>query len=100
VKHASHLLGIHEWRAGATPVDKIARIDELNRQGLKVMMVGDGMNDAPALVVAHVSMSPVSATHLSQATADLDFLGDRLAPVVVAISYSRKDEPVRPDPTL
>ena len=83
-------LGIHEWRAGVTPADKIARIEELKRQGVKVLMVGDGMNDAPALAAAHVSMSPVSATHLSQATADLVFLGDRLAPVVAAIGFSRK----------
>jgi Cu2+-exporting ATPase len=90
VRHAAQSLGVHEWRAGVTPADKIARIDELKRQGFKVMMVGDGMNDAPALAAAHVSMSPVTATHLSQATADLVFLGDRLAPVVAAIGYSRK----------
>ncbi|WMT73390.1 cation-translocating P-type ATPase [Bradyrhizobium sp. Ash2021] len=90
VRHAAQSLGIHEWRAGVTPADKIARIEELKRQGFKVMMVGDGMNDAPALAAAHVSMSPVTATHLSQATADLVFLGDRLAPVVKAIDYSRK----------
>ena len=90
VRHAAQSLGVHEWRAGVTPADKIARIEELKQQGFKVMMVGDGMNDAPALAAAHVSMSPVSATHLSQATADLVFLGDRLAPVVVAIGLSRK----------
>ncbi len=90
VRHAAQSLGIHEWRAGVTPADKIARIEELKRQGAKVLMVGDGMNDAPALAAAHVSMSPVSATHLSQATADLVFLGDRLAPVVTAIGFSRK----------
>lgn len=90
VRHAAQSLGVHEWRAGVTPADKISRIDELKRQGHKVMMVGDGMNDAPALAAAHVSMSPVSASHLSQATADLVFLGDRLAPVVAAIGFSRK----------
>jgi Cu2+-exporting ATPase len=90
VRHAAQSLGVHEWRAGVTPADKIARIDELKRRGFKVMMVGDGMNDAPALAAAHVSMSPVTATHLSQATADLVFLGDRLAPVVAAIDFSRK----------
>ena len=90
VRHAAETLGVHEWRAGVTPADKIARIEELKRRGIKVLMVGDGMNDAPALAAAHVSMSPVSATHLSQATADLVFLGDRLAPVVAAIGFSRK----------
>jgi Cu2+-exporting ATPase len=90
VRHAAQSLGVREFRAGVTPAEKIARIDELKQQGVKVLMVGDGMNDAPALAAAHVSMSPVSATHLSQATADLVFLGDRLAPVVAAIGHSRK----------
>ena len=81
---------IIEWRAGVTPADKIARIEELKRQGFKVMMVGDGLNDAPSLAAAHVSMSPISAAHLSQATADLVFLGKPLAPVVAAIDFSRK----------
>ena len=73
-----------------TPADKIARIEELKCRGFKVMMVGDGLNDAPSLAAAHVSMSPISATHLSQATADLVFLGKPLAPVVAAIDYARK----------
>jgi P-type Cu2+ transporter len=90
VRHAAQSLHIDEWRAGVTPADKIVRIEELKRQGLKVLMVGDGMNDAPALAAAHVSMSPVTATHLSQATADLVFLGDRLNPVMAAIGFSRK----------
>jgi Cu2+-exporting ATPase len=90
VRHAAQSLGVLEWRAGVTPAEKIDRIDELARHGFKVMMVGDGMNDAPALAAAHVSMSPVTAAHLSQATADLVFLGERLAPVVTAIRCSRK----------
>jgi P-type Cu2+ transporter len=90
VRAAAGTLGIPEWRAGVTPADKIARIEQLKLQGAKVMMVGDGLNDAPSLAAAHVSMSPISAAHLSQATADLVFLGKGLAPVIAAIDYSRK----------
>src|SRR6516165_7732114 len=90
VKAAAQSLGIDEWRAGVSPLDKIARIDELTRQGFKVLMVGDGLNDAPALAAAHASMSPVSATHMSQAAADAVFLGEPLAPVATAIAVSRK----------
>jgi P-type Cu2+ transporter len=90
VRAAAQALGVGEWRAGVTPADKIARIEELKQQGFKVMMVGDGLNDAPALAAAHVSMSPISATHLSQATSDLVFLGEALAPVLAAIDFSRK----------
>jgi P-type Cu2+ transporter len=90
VRAAAAALGIADWRAGVTPADKIARIEELKRQGRKVMMVGDGINDAPSLAAAHVSMSPISAAHLSQSTADLVFLGKPLAPVLAAIDFSRK----------
>jgi Cu2+-exporting ATPase len=90
VQAAAQSLGIREWRAGVTPGDKVARIDDLKQQGFNVMMVGDGLNDAPSLAEAYVSMSPVSAAHLSQATADLVFLGKPLAPVVAAIDFSRK----------
>jgi Cu2+-exporting ATPase len=90
VRAAAQTLGISDWRAGVTPADKIVRINDLKQQGFRVMMVGDGLNDAPSLAAAHVSMSPISAAHLSQATADLVFLGKPLAPVVVAVDYARK----------
>jgi P-type Cu2+ transporter len=90
VQAAARALGVSEWRAGVTPADKIARIEELKSRGFNVMMVGDGLNDAPSLAAAHVSMSPISAAHLSQATADLVFLGKPLAPVVAAIDLARQ----------
>lgn len=90
VRHAADALGVTTWRAGVSPADKIARLEELKRQGVQVMMVGDGLNDAPALAAATVSMSPVSAAHLSQASADLVFLGNELAPITAAIDLSRK----------
>jgi Cu2+-exporting ATPase len=90
VRAAANSLGIREWRAEVTPLDKIARIDDLARHGHKVLMVGDGLNDAPALAAAYASISPVTATHMSQAVADAVFLGERLAPVRAAIALSRK----------
>jgi P-type Cu2+ transporter len=83
-------LGITEFRAGMTPAQKIARIADLKAQGRRVLMVGDGLNDAPSLAAADVSLSPVTAVHLSQATADAVFMGARLAPVAAALAIAAK----------
>jgi Cu2+-exporting ATPase len=74
-------LGITEWRAELMPAAKVAAIGELGRAGRRVLMVGDGLNDAPALAAAFASMSPATATDISQTAADVVFQGDRLAPV-------------------
>ena len=50
-------LGISQWRGGLSPVQKIAAIDALNATGHRVLMVGDGLNDAPSLAAADVSLS-------------------------------------------
>jgi P-type Cu2+ transporter len=83
-------LGVTAWSAGRTPADKIARLDALAAQGRRVLMVGDGLNDAPALAAASVSISPVSAAHLAQSAADAIFLGDSLRPVASAVTIARK----------
>jgi Cu2+-exporting ATPase len=83
-------LRVGEFRGGVQPVEKLRLLEGLAVQGRKVLMVGDGLNDAPALAGAHVSLSPVSATHLAQAAADIVFLGDSLAPVAEAIAIARK----------
>ncbi|WFU54446.1 heavy metal translocating P-type ATPase [Bradyrhizobium pachyrhizi] len=90
VRLTAEVLGVHEWRGEVSPVDKIDRIGQLARQGCRVLMIGDGLNDAPALAAAHASMSPVTATHMSQAVADAVFLGESLAPVLAAVKVSRK----------
>jgi P-type Cu2+ transporter len=83
-------LGIEHWRAGLTPAEKIAAIEHLKSQGRRVLMVGDGLNDAPSLAAAHVSLSPITAAHLTQAHADALFLGDHLKPVLSAVIISRR----------
>ena len=90
VKMAAKLLNIDEAIGGVLPQDKIAFINSLQNGGSRVLMVGDGLNDAPALAAAHVSLSPVTAAHIAQNAADATFLGAGLNPVVQAFYIARK----------
>ena len=90
VADVAETLGVDRWRAELKPADKVERLRELAQGGAKVLMVGDGLNDAPALAAAHVSISPASAADLAQNVADAVFMGDRLAPVAATIAASRK----------
>jgi Cu2+-exporting ATPase len=83
-------LGIECWQGGLKPAEKIARIEEWKTQGRRVLMVGDGLNDAPSLATAHVSLSPISAAEVTQAQADAVFLGERLKPVLDAVIIARR----------
>jgi len=82
-------IGVSTWRASASPADKIHRLQALAKEGRKVLMVGDGLNDAPALAAGHASLSPASAADVSQVAADGVFQGEKLAPVIEAISVAR-----------
>jgi Cu2+-exporting ATPase len=73
-----------------TPEQKLGAIAALHEQGRPVLMVGDGLNDGPALNAAHVSMAPSSASDVGQSAADLIFMGSSLAAVPVAIRAARR----------
>ncbi len=90
VAPVARALGIRYWQGGLKPADKIALIESLKANGRRVLMVGDGLNDAPSLAAAHVSMSPISAADVTQAQADAVFLGERLGPVLDAVVISRR----------
>ena len=77
-------------QAGARPEDKLAALQRESGAGAKVLMVGDGLNDGPALAAGHVSMAPASASDVGQTAADAVFLGDSFAPVATAIVAARR----------
>lgn len=83
-------LGITKAHSALQPADKVARIEDLQRSGRKVLYAGDGLNDAPALSAAHVSIAPASGSDVGRASSDLVFTGKSLGSVMVALSVARR----------
>ncbi|QSY98090.1 cadmium-translocating P-type ATPase (plasmid) [Rhizobium bangladeshense] len=83
-------LGIDMALGTLTPKQKVEECQRLSGQGRRVLMVGDGINDAPALAVAHVSMAPATASDIGRQAADLIFFNDRLDAVPEAIAIARR----------
>lgn len=81
--------GISNWFAQVSPQAKTARLQALRGEGRRVLMVGDGLNDAAALAEAHASVSFGTAAGASQAAADLIVQGDRLLAIVEAVDVAR-----------
>lgn len=78
-------IGIDEVIADALPADKAALVADLARDGSKVLMVGDGLNDTAALAAAHVSISPASALDAARTASDMVLMGRTLAPISDAV---------------
>jgi Cu2+-exporting ATPase len=82
--------GIERWRADCNPADKVRHLTAAGAAGQRLLMVGDGLNDAPALAAAHVSISPATAADISQTAADAVFQGERLAAVAETLAVARR----------
>lgn len=82
--------GIATWFAGRRPADKVARLEQLRAAGRRVLMVGDGINDAAALSAGHASLAPASGADVVRVASDATFQGDRLAAVVEVIAVARR----------
>lgn len=83
-------LGVDDFVPCLLPSGKVERIESLARDGHKVLMVGDGLNDTPALSAAHVSIAPATAADIGRNRADFVFLRESLMAVPLALDVSRK----------
>ena len=90
VRRVAEALGIDEYRAGCTPEDKLAYLRERQEQHETIVMVGDGINDAPTLAGADASVAMAEGALLAQTSADLIMLGHSLAPLVTALRTARQ----------
>lgn len=79
VQSVSEQLGIADYRFRLMPGDKAAGLQDLQAQGRKTLMIGDGINDAPALKAANVSMAPSTASEIGRSAADFIFVDESLA---------------------
>jgi Cu2+-exporting ATPase len=89
VQHFARELGIGIARGDATPRDKLDFVEGLQRSGAVVAMIGDGVNDAPVLARAQVSMAMGCGTELAHTSADMVLTSERLQPVLDAFDVAR-----------
>lgn len=91
--HVAGMLGIEpkNVKSGLMPDDKVQAIRELQHSGARVAMIGDGINDAPALAMADVSISMgAAATRVAMEAADIALMGDNLLRIPQAFAHSRR----------
>ena len=82
--------GINDFYAGLSPDDKMSRVKAMQADGARVLMVGDGINDAPVLANADVSIAMGSASSLAKTSADIVMLSDNLNAIDDALSVAAK----------
>lgn len=90
VQRVGRTLGIADARGGMTPEDKHAAVTALQATGAVVAMVGDGVNDAPVLAKAQVSIAMGSGADLARAQADIVLLGNHLAALAPGVALARR----------
>jgi Cu2+-exporting ATPase len=90
VQHTAGKLGIADYHANCSPEDKLEIIRTAQQNGETVIMVGDGINDAPVLAGADASIAPAHGALLAQTNADIVLVGDSLGSVATAVLLSRQ----------
>ncbi|SDD17179.1 heavy metal translocating P-type ATPase [Aquimonas voraii] len=90
VEATARTLGIERWSARATPESKLARLRELQAQGHRVLMLGDGINDAPVLGGADVSFALACGAPMAHRAADIVLSGERLMRLPQVVQLARR----------
>jgi Cu2+-exporting ATPase len=90
VRRVARTLSIEDYHSGCKPEDKLAIIHAAQQQGDTVIMVGDGINDAPVLAGADASVAMAEGALLAQTSADVIMLGHSLAPLVTALRTAKQ----------
>jgi Cu2+-exporting ATPase len=90
VRDLADTIGVERFEAGIRPDGKLARLKALTDAGHRTFMIGDGLNDVPALAAAHVSMAPSSAVDVGRNAADFVFTRDSLEAVPFAFAIAKR----------
>jgi Cu2+-exporting ATPase len=90
VQQVAQTLGLEHWAARQTPEGKLRHVNALQQQGAIIAMVGDGVNDAPVLAGAQVSLAMGGGTQLAQATSDMVLLSQHLLHLPEAVKRARQ----------
>jgi len=90
VEEVANLVGIKEFLYQQTPLQKLEFLENLKKQNKKFMMIGDGLNDAPSLASADISVSFSKAIDISQNVADVIINSEKLNPVLDLFYYGKK----------
>ncbi len=94
VNRVAIAVGIETAVPRASPQAKLAYVEALNKAGRKVLMVGDGINDAPALAAGYTSMAPSSASDIGRTAAETVFMVESASAVAEAIQVSRRTQAI------
>lgn len=90
VRQTAAHLNISEFYAQQTPVTKVELLKRLKQSGHNIMMIGDGLNDAPSLAFADISISFAKAADITQTIADIVIRGNKLEPLLTTINLAGK----------
>ena len=94
VKKTAEELGIKEYYFEKTPDQKLEILKNLKSKNKNILMVGDGINDAPSLMLADVSISPSSAADISKNIADIIFQSEKMQPILETIKTAKKSNQI------